>query len=261
MKLLLSVSEDLQDKFAQLLQITGLTGDKLKKRIQSRLVGLDFGATCSRCGGSGSYSFNMMDGSRCYGCGGTGFVAQKLTPKLYTQVEAVVHSGKLDQYLNELRRKAKLKEAAKNASSRVLKIWGANNVEKIIPGYAAHIKEVGWVAKDPKFIEIQNINGLQNKTYQGVSHQEHIISHFEFKRKNAKTPEERLALEKQIDVELEHLIKLTDIAIDYVQDLLKLAIEVDKKFGSSIKIPELPAEIQTASKRYFEMDRASRRVA
>ncbi len=28
--------------------------------------------TCGRCGGSGRYSFNLMDGDRCYGCGGTG---------------------------------------------------------------------------------------------------------------------------------------------------------------------------------------------
>ena len=28
--------------------------------------------TCSRCGGSGSYSFNPRDGSRCFGCGGSG---------------------------------------------------------------------------------------------------------------------------------------------------------------------------------------------
>lgn len=28
---------------------------------------------CNRCGGSGKYSFNMMDGDRCYGCGGSGF--------------------------------------------------------------------------------------------------------------------------------------------------------------------------------------------
>jgi hypothetical protein len=28
--------------------------------------------TCGRCGGSGRYSFNMMDGDRCYGCSGSG---------------------------------------------------------------------------------------------------------------------------------------------------------------------------------------------
>lgn len=27
---------------------------------------------CGRCGGCGRYSFNQMDGDRCYGCGGTG---------------------------------------------------------------------------------------------------------------------------------------------------------------------------------------------
>ncbi len=28
--------------------------------------------TCSRCGGSGRYSYNMRDGDRCYGCSGKG---------------------------------------------------------------------------------------------------------------------------------------------------------------------------------------------
>lgn len=28
--------------------------------------------TCTRCGGCGRYSYNQMDGDRCYGCGGTG---------------------------------------------------------------------------------------------------------------------------------------------------------------------------------------------
>ena len=28
--------------------------------------------TCSRCGGSGHYSFNMRDGTKCYGCHGSG---------------------------------------------------------------------------------------------------------------------------------------------------------------------------------------------
>ena len=32
---------------------------------------------CSRCGGGGRYSFNLMDGDRCYGCGGTGIRLSK----------------------------------------------------------------------------------------------------------------------------------------------------------------------------------------
>ena len=33
--------------------------------------------TCTRCGGSGKYSFNMMDGTRCYGCNGSGHMLTK----------------------------------------------------------------------------------------------------------------------------------------------------------------------------------------
>ena len=37
---------------------------------------------CTRCNGSGSYSFNLRDGSKCYGCMGQGF----------TMVDAAKHA-------------------------------------------------------------------------------------------------------------------------------------------------------------------------
>lgn len=30
--------------------------------------------TCTRCHGSGSHSYNAKDGTRCYGCGGSGLI-------------------------------------------------------------------------------------------------------------------------------------------------------------------------------------------
>lgn len=42
---------------------------------------------CTRCGGSGRYSFNLMHGSVCYGCGGTG---KKLTPLGERQKAALI---------------------------------------------------------------------------------------------------------------------------------------------------------------------------
>lgn len=33
--------------------------------------------TCGRCGGSGSYSYNAFDGTRCYGCAGRGWRLSK----------------------------------------------------------------------------------------------------------------------------------------------------------------------------------------
>lgn len=46
--------------------------------------------TCGRCGGSGKFSFNTLDGDRCYGCHGSG--------KKYTKRGAVTVA-----YLNSLR--------------------------------------------------------------------------------------------------------------------------------------------------------------
>lgn len=40
---------------------------------------------CPRCGGSGNYSYNQMDGTRCYGCNGRGVVTQ--TVRAYTEKE------------------------------------------------------------------------------------------------------------------------------------------------------------------------------
>lgn len=33
--------------------------------------------TCTRCGGSGKFSYNQMDGDRCYGCNGKGIAYTK----------------------------------------------------------------------------------------------------------------------------------------------------------------------------------------
>ena len=45
--------------------------------------------TCDRCGGSGSYSWNQKDGSRCYGCGGSG---EKLTARGQAAMDFLVRS-------------------------------------------------------------------------------------------------------------------------------------------------------------------------
>ena len=41
---------------------------------------------CSRCGGTGNYSWNQRDGSRCFGCGGSGYVLPKITKKYIEKV-------------------------------------------------------------------------------------------------------------------------------------------------------------------------------
>lgn len=71
---------------------------------------------CKRCGGSGHYSYNPMDGSVCFGCRGTGYTCQ--TVRWYTdkekaaQVRAAERRAEQSKIKQEARR---IKFAARNA--------------------------------------------------------------------------------------------------------------------------------------------------
>jgi hypothetical protein len=47
-----------------------------------------FGETCGRCGGSGHYAYNQIDGTKCYGCNGTKKKLPRLTKKKKAEIEA-----------------------------------------------------------------------------------------------------------------------------------------------------------------------------
>lgn len=49
-------------------------------------------ATCTRCNGSGKFSYNLTHGDRCYGCGGSGF---KLT----------IRGRRAQEFLDNLRKR------------------------------------------------------------------------------------------------------------------------------------------------------------
>lgn len=66
---------------------------------------------CSRCGGSGHYSYNQMDGTMCYGCRGTG--KQRITVRWYTDAER----ARMDRAA-EKRQEAKIKAAEERAEYR-----------------------------------------------------------------------------------------------------------------------------------------------
>jgi len=61
--------------------------------------------TCSRCGGCGEYSFNMIDGTRCYGCGGSGLKLTKrgAEAKAFYQrsLESIVKDVQVGDYVFE----------------------------------------------------------------------------------------------------------------------------------------------------------------
>ncbi|MHC4296447.1 MAG: hypothetical protein ACYS7Y_04030 [Planctomycetota bacterium] len=101
-----------------------------EKFIGVRLVALGHSDCCSRCGGSGEYSFNQMDGTRCYGCGGVGQKPKRLTIKLLAQVKQDVADGKMQPYLDAM----KARGAAKKASQEFFCAWGDNPIVKQYEG-------------------------------------------------------------------------------------------------------------------------------
>lgn len=71
---------------------------------------------CPRCGGSGHYSYNQMDGTRCYGCNGSGISIQKVrayTEKEYTRMQAANERARAKR---EAEKEAKARDLVENAA-------------------------------------------------------------------------------------------------------------------------------------------------
>jgi hypothetical protein len=82
---------------------------------------------CGRCGGSGRYSYNQMDGDRCYGCQGAQVrLPAKITAKHVAEVQAAVAGGRLQVYIQGL----VARKQVKGAVDQMLKVWGETRVGK-----------------------------------------------------------------------------------------------------------------------------------
>jgi hypothetical protein len=94
-----------------------------EKNLNARIVGLKIGPVCSRCGGSGRYSFNQVDGDRCYGCRGAGncLPSEGAFAATCERAKVVAADGTLDTYIARIQARAR----CKNASKRVFAAWQA----------------------------------------------------------------------------------------------------------------------------------------
>lgn len=101
-----------------------------EKNLDARAVGLKIAPVCERCGGSGSYSFNQIDGDRCYGCNGKGHVrpTDRDLPALMEAAKAAAADGRLDQYLRLL----EARKIADTGRKTVLNAWTATRVNSIL---------------------------------------------------------------------------------------------------------------------------------
>lgn len=120
-----------------------------EKYISTRLAALGHNVICNRCGGSGSYSYCQMYGTTCFGCGGSGGKAPKLTDNLLETVRQQVAAGELEPYLRTVKQRA----MSKKWIDRLFVAWAAQ------PEIAAD-KAAGkhWMQQTELCAKINSIN-------------------------------------------------------------------------------------------------------
>ena len=93
------------------MEVLGEPFENEKGRLYVKVKGV-----CPRCGGSGHYSYNQMDGTRCYGCNGSGISIQKVrayTEKEYTRMQAANERARAKR---EAEKEAKARDLVENAA-------------------------------------------------------------------------------------------------------------------------------------------------
>lgn len=130
-------------------EIATLMGCKAASAI-SRLVALGYTEVCGRCGGSGQYSWNQVDGSRCFGCAGAGKVLAKITAAVVTEALARIEAGELTGYFaeNKARREIKTVNEELWADYMATRISHEYTVASRTPDAAAFLETPIYRAQD-----------------------------------------------------------------------------------------------------------------
>lgn len=165
-------------EFARALKVSdNLSSErKITSTVFVRLKALGHSKECTRCGGTGHYSYNMKDGTVCYGCGGSGVVTFPLTKGLLKQVENQISEGELDSYFNNMRNKS----VAQKAVDTVLKAWIATGI----------CDKYNWRNADkPGFEEDTRISNINSKMCNEYKQVEKLVSEFNCAKDDAKKNE------------------------------------------------------------------------
>lgn len=97
----------LREKLIDSLQISE-DHPKVDALIFTRLVGIECADCCTRCGGTGNYSYNPRNGSTCFKCEGRKYRMPKITKKLLAKVEEAIAEGQLKLYFEETQKRQKI---------------------------------------------------------------------------------------------------------------------------------------------------------
>lgn len=93
-----------------MLEAMKLFGVTEEKKVPGFLFALGLRRTCGRCAGSGHYSYNQVNGTTCFGCGGKQELAAKLTKEVLAEAKVKVEAGELEALRVMWRAKAAAKK-------------------------------------------------------------------------------------------------------------------------------------------------------
>lgn len=198
--------------FISLLRVrTDIHADKQTVVLNARIIGLGHGSVCGRCSGSGNYSFNMINGTTCFGCLGSGYVAATLTDELYRTFEALVNDGSLDKFLEVLRARVALRKACTSAVDVVMKAWSDSNVSS----------QYDWMKSadriEPHHTISVEVNKPMHDAYDKVRKATQALDSLSFKLKKAETAEEREALTAQIAQSMQDVLGVRDECLGIIE--------------------------------------------
>ena len=137
------------DQAAIELGIKSTDSRKRRDSVVSRMVALGYTAYCSRCGGSGHYSYNQMHGTRCYGCDGRGETVKPLTRQLLDEMVRRQTAGELDEYFARNRANAEARRMIAPLMAALDHEWAKGAVHQSYKAYGKLASDRDWVRPCP----------------------------------------------------------------------------------------------------------------
>ena len=127
-----------------------------EKNVYNRIVGMKLAPVCTRCGGSGQYSFNGSH-SRCYGCNGAGVTrpGAKELPSVLENAIAAANDGRLTAYIEYLNARA----VAKTGQKSVMTAWSATDVAKAN-------SNIGHMMRNEQLENLADLRAANRKMYE-----------------------------------------------------------------------------------------------
>lgn len=208
----MSNAAKMQDSFFSLLKVPNFpklpakdAAARRRQVLQARLIALGLGQTCGRCGGSGNYSFNHVHGTRCYGCGGSGYTEPKLTPSLFEQTKVKVEQGELDQLIADANLRAQLKRQYTAVLTRVEQ---ANTQTALTYDW---MKAASRVQPDRDIADIQHQRCAALDAFRGKCNQ--VDTLVSYKLRKAQDASARAAITEEVHAAMRDALALADEVI------------------------------------------------